>query len=403
VTSATAVQERTAASVTRARLAVLAVFALNGLVMASVISRIPATRDRLDLSSGRLGLVLLAMSGGAVLSLPLTGAVVSRLGAARTVQLGSAVCALGLALFGVAPSVPLLMVGLLLMGVGTGSWDVSMNIEGAEVERRLGRAVMPHFHAAFSVGTVGGALLGAGTNAVDIGTPQHLLPVAVLAFGLTVLACRSFVPAGAAPTEGGRRARRNPFAAWREPRTVLVGLLVLSFAFTEGSANDWLALALVDGYETSNSGGVLGFAVFVTAMTVGRVLGVRLLDRFGRVDVLRASAALAVAGLLLVLVGGSLPLAMAGVVLWGLGASLGFPVGMSAAADDPAHAAARVSVVSSIGYIAFLGGPPLIGFLADHVGILSALWVVLALLAPAVLLAAAAREPRAARTTEEAP
>jgi fucose permease len=400
VTSATLSSVSIAPSIARARAAVLTVFALNGLLMATVISRVPATRDRLDLTSGRLGLVLLAMSGGAVLALPLTGALATRLGAARTVQLGATLCAAGLLLFGVAPNVPLLLLGLFLMGIGTGSWDVAMNLEGAEVERGLGRAVMPHFHAAFSLGTVGGALIGAATNAMDVGTPGHVLPLAVAAWAVTVLTCRSFLPT-APPVEAEQRVRRNPFAAWREPRTVLVGVLVLSFGFTEGSANDWLALAFVDGYGTSNSGGVLGFAVFVAAMTLGRVLGVRLLDRLGRVVALRLTAALSVAGLLLVVVGGSVPLAMVGAALWGIGASLGFPVGMSAAADDPAHAAARVSVVSSIGYIAFLGGPPLIGFLADHVGVREALWVVLAVLAVAVLVASAARELRPGAVAEE--
>jgi cyanate permease len=286
------------------------------------------------------------------------------------------------------------------MGVGTGSWDVSMNLEGAEVERELGRAVMPHFHAAFSLGTVGGALIGATTAAVDVGTPGHVLPVAVAAWAVTLLACRSFLPT-APRAEAGDRVRTNPFAAWREPRTLLVGLLVLSFGFTEGSANDWLALTFVDGYGTTNSGGVLGFAVFVSAMTLGRVLGVRLLDRLGRVVALRLTAALSVAGLLLVVIGGSVPVAMVGAALWGIGASLGFPVGMSAAADDPAHAAARVSVVSSIGYVAFLGGPPLIGFLADHVGVRQALWVVLAVLVLAVFVSSAARELRPATASEE--
>ena len=384
------------ATVSRARAAVLTVFALNGLIMATWISRVPATRDRLDLASSEIGLVLLAMSGGAVLSLPLAGLVITRLGAARTVQYGAALCAIGLVLFGIAPGVPVLALGLLLMGIGSGSWDVSMNVEGAEVERRLGRAVMPHFHAAFSIGTVCGALLGAATNGLRIGTPTHLLPVAVVALAVTWVACRSFLPAVAESPDAEPKPRRSPLAAWREPRTVLVGVLVLTFAFAEGSANDWLALALVDGYDVSNSQGVLGFAVFVAAMTVGRVLGVRLLDRLGRVVVLRLTAVLAVAGLLLVIVGSSVPVAMAGAVLWGLGASLGFPVGMSAAADDPAHAAARVSVVSSIGYTAFLAGPPLIGFLADHVGVREALWVVLAVLAVAVGVAAAARPEKPA-------
>ena len=380
-------------STSKARVAVLLVFAMNGLVFASWISRIPAVRDDLQLTSSALGLVLLAMSTGAVLALPLSGAVVVRLGAAGTVRVASVIAVVGLALAGLAPSVSVLVVGLFLMGLGSGSWDVAMNVEGAEVERRLGHAVMPHFHAAFSVGTVVGALVGAGLNAVALATELHLVTIAVLAGAATLWACRRFLPDLVVPAGEPVPERRNPLAAWKEPRTLLIGLLVMAFAFTEGSANDWLALAMVDGYGLSNAGGVLAFALFVTAMTVGRLLGTRLLDRYGRVVVLRATAVVALAGLLLVIVGGSVPLALAGAVLWGLGASLGFPVGMSAGADDPEHAAGRVSVVSSIGYTAFLAGPPLIGFLADHIGVLSALWVVLAVLAIGVVTAGVTREP----------
>ena len=168
--------------------------------------------------------------------------------------------------------------------------------------------------------------------------------------------------------------------------------MVLGFAFTEGSANDWMAVAMVDGYGTGETIGAVGFGVFVTAMTLGRLAGTSALDRFGRIPVLRATAALGLAGLLLVLLGGSWQIAMAGAVLWGFGASLGFPVGMSAAADDPVRAAVRVSVVSSIGYTAFLAGPPLIGLLAEHVGILNALFVVVAALGIG-LLASGASSP----------
>jgi fucose permease len=385
----------------RARVAVTSVFLLNGLIMATWISRIPAIRDDLGLSSSSLGLILLAMSGGAVLALPLTGAVVIRLGAAGTVRVASAVCATGLLLVGLADSVAVLVPGLFLVGFGSGSWDVAMNVEGAEVERRLGRAIMPHFHAAFSIGTVVGALLGAGANAIDLSTAAHLAVVAVVAGVATQVACGSFLPEAEvveALTHDRPKERRHPMQAWLEPRTLAIGLLVLAFAFTEGSANDWLALAFRDGYDVSNARAVLGFAIFVSAMTVGRLLGTRMLDRFGRVPVLRVTAALAAAGLLLVIIGGSVPVAVVGTVLWGLGASLGFPVGMSAAADDPQHAAARVSVVASIGYTAFLAGPPLIGFLADHVGVLQALYVVLGALVLGMLVVAAAREPIPERT-----
>jgi MFS family permease len=133
----------------------------------------------------------------------------------------------------------------------------------------------------------------------------------------------------------------------------------------------------------------------VTAMTVGRVTGTLLLDTFGRLPVLWGSMAVAAVGVVLVVLGQVAPLVTLGIVLWGVGASLGFPVGMSAAADDPARAAARVSVVSTIGYTAFLGGPPLLGFLGHHVGVLHALLVVSAILVPSALAVPAARQPRA--------
>ncbi|HET8615130.1 MAG TPA: MFS transporter [Actinomycetales bacterium] len=382
----------------RGRIAVTAVFTLNGLVFAAWVSRIPAIRDALDLGSERLGLVLLCMSLGAVLALPSTGAIVPRLGAAGTVRAAGIVCTTGLALTGiaggVAGGVPLLLVGLFLMGFGSGGWDVAMNVEGAEVERRLDRAIMPQFHGAWSIGSVVGAGLGALLNAVHLPTAVHLVGTAVLVVVGVQLSCTWFLPATRHDDQEHQPERRNPFAAWLEPRTIAIGFLVLAFAFTEGSANDWLAVAVVDGYHVANATGVLTFTVFTAAMTTGRLFGTRLLDRFGRVMVLRTLALVALAGLLLVIEGGSMPLVAAGALLWGIGASLGFPVGMSAAAHDPAHAAARVSVVASIGYTAFLAGPPAIGFLAHHVGTLDSLWVVLVVLVLGFVAAGAAREDR---------
>ncbi len=151
---------------------------------------------------------------------------------------------------------------------------------------------------------------------------------------------------------------------------------MLAAALTEGAANDWVSLAVVDGFDTSPAVGAIGFAVFVTAMTAMRLLGTGLLDRYGRVAVLRIVAALSLVGLLLFGLSPWLWLATVGVVLWGAGAALGFPVGMSAASDDPRRAPARVAVVSTIGYSAFLAGPPLLGLLAGQVGYRHALLAV---------------------------
>lgn len=390
--------------VRRARTGVAVVFALNGAAFATWVSRIPAAREELGLTPGQLGSVLLFVSVGAVLALPSAGWLTWHVGAARAVALGNGAVAVGLVVAGIGGSgagvVPL-AVGLFAIGLGSGTWDVAMNLEGATVERHLGRTIMPRFHAAFSLGTVFAAGLGALADFASVPVVVHLSVLAGVVLVSTLAAVRVFLPAReeTSTTDGGGEdaptVRRHPLAAWKEPRTLLVGVIVLAAAFTEGTANDWLSLALVDGYGTESWVGVLGFATFVSAMTLGRVLGTGWLDRYGRVPVLIAAFALAAVGSLVVVFGtaAGLWLAFVGSVMWGVGASLGFPVGMSAAADEPEHAAARVSVVASIGYTAFLAGPPLLGFLGDRVGILHALLVVGALALPAMLAVPAARPP----------
>ncbi len=363
-------------SADRTKVAVAVVFVLNGFAFASWLARVPAIRTGLDLTPSQVGLLLLCLSLGTVVALPASGAVVTRLGPARTVGAGSAV--VGLGLLGMAAglaagSVPAVAVGMFVYGVGTSSWDVAMNVEGAEVERALARTVMPRFHAGFSLGTVAGALVGAAAARVGVGLDVQLLGTVTIVLVAVPLALRRFTPL---PEDHAERAGSAGLAAaWREPRTLLVGLVVLAFALAEGIANDWLALALVDGYGTGEALAAVGFACFVSAMTLGRTFGGAAVDRLGRVTVLRLTGVLVVAGVAVVVWSPGLTGAFVGAALWGLGASLGFPLGMSAAADDETRAAARVAVVSSIGYAAFLGGPPLLGALADSLGVRQAVLV----------------------------
>ncbi|HLL65400.1 MAG TPA: MFS transporter [Micromonosporaceae bacterium] len=387
--------------VTTARTAVAVVFGLNGLALGSWFARVPAVRDALHLTAGQLGMLLLAMSLGAVLALPTAGVLVHRIGPPRAVAAGAVLVAAGLTVAGVATGVwgwvIAVGVGLCALGYGSGTCEVAMNVEAAAVERRLRRTVMPRFHAAWSVGTVAGAGIGAGTARAGIPVAVHLALIALLVAGGSLIAIRSFLPEADAGADRGARPQRGgsgALRAWREPRTLLVGLLVLVMAFTEGTANDWLAVAFVDGHEVSAAMGAAVFGVFVTAMTVGRTAGTVALDRWGRVPVLLATMVLAAAGAAVAVLAASLPLALIGVALWGLGTSLGFPVGMSAAADDEARAAARVSVVAVIGYTAFLAGPPLVGLLGDRVGTLRALLVVPLIVLPALALVPATRPPR---------
>ncbi|MEV4268267.1 MFS transporter [Micromonospora aurantiaca (nom. illeg.)] len=389
-------------AVLTARNGVAVVFALNGLAVASWFSRVPAAREALDLSPSRLGLLLLCVSAGSLLAMPTAGLVAQRLGPARTVAVSVVLVTLGLTGAGLAASLAGSVVGvglgLAAFGFGSGLCDVAMNVEGAAVEKRLGRTILPRFHAAWSLGSVAGAGLGAGAARLDVPVGVHLPVLSVLVLVGTLLGARAFLAAPAEAAGDGQPAarRRALLAAWREPRTLLVGLLVLVMAFTEGSANDWLAVAFVDGYGVDEAVGAAVFGVFVVGMTLGRTVGTVAIDRWGRVPVLYATIATASAGAALAVLAGSGPLAVVGVALWGLGASLGFPVGMSAAADDEDKAPARVSVVAVIGYTAFLAGPPLLGFLGDHFGVLSALGVVPLLLLPTLALVPVLRERPAA-------
>ncbi len=379
----------------RARNAVATAFILNGLVFATLFSRVPDLRERLDLTNGQLGLLLLSISVGSLLGLPASGRMIERFGAPGVCRGGGVLVALGMGITALGVSVleaeAVVAAGLGCYGFGTAVWDVAMNVDGAEVERRLGRTVMPRFHAAWSFGSIGGAGIGVLAARFAVPLPVHFLVVSAAALVTLLVAVRRFLPAVEHVEDDDAAPERS---AWLEPRTLAIGAMVLAFTLAEGSANDWLALALVDGYDARHFVGVAGFALFVVAMTTGRLLGPLLLDRFGRVPVLLGSAAAAFAGLLLVIVSAEPAVAAVGIVVWGLGAALGFPVGISAAADDPRRAARRVSVVSTIGYGAFLAGPPLLGFVGNEVGTLDSLYVVVAAMVPAAVLVLAVRRPR---------
>jgi MFS family permease len=375
----------------QARNAVYIVFFGNGFLFANWAARIPQVRAELSVTPGVLGLILLCLAVGSGIGTPLSGLIISRLGESRTVSVMAVVAATGMAVvaIGVLVGTPAVVAGLFFFGFGSGTWDVAMNVQGAAIERLLGRAILPRFHAGWSIGTVAGAGIGAIMVALGVPVTAHLLAVTVVVAAVVPVAARRFLPGTHTPAPGGRSARRRQLASWTEPRTLLIGLFVLCMALTEGTGNDWLSLAVIDGYHAAAVAGTLTFAVFLAAMTAGRWWGPKLIDRYGRVPVLRVCAVTALAGLLVIEFGEVLPVAMAGALLLGLGTSLGFPVGLSSAADDPVHAATRVSTAASIGYVAFLAGPPVVGFLGDRVGVLHSLWVAAVVLTAAFLLAGA--------------
>ncbi|MDX2026963.1 MFS transporter [Microcella sp.] len=391
------------------RIAVFAVFAINGLAMATWFARTPAVRDALDVRTDEFGFLIMGMAGGSIVGLMASSHIIARIGS-RTTILVALLSSLGaLAVMGLGAealqSFAVTFIALAVFGAANGITDVAQNVEGAGVEQAQGRSIMPWFHAAWSLGTITGAGIAAALSALNVGVAAHSIGMAIVLGVATLIVVRYLPKNRALPglDDDGEGPARSTFGErmgiWREPRTLLIGLVVLGMAFAEGSANDWLALAIVDDRGADEATGALSFTLFAVAMTVGRIGGVWVLDRFGRVPVLRGSAVLAIAGLALLITVDSPVAAAIGIVAWGLGASLGFPVGMSAAADDPAKAAARVSAVATVGYFAFLVGPPLIGILGEAVGLLTSFWVVLVLIAVAFFATPAARETGAAATS----
>lgn len=394
------------------RNAIFAIFFLSGLSLASWVARLPAVRDDVGLSTQGVGLVILAGSIGSIVGLIAAPALMARFGARLGMSAMLVTVAIGLVLVGIggsiAPSVPLVAIGLVLFGFGNGSVDVMMNVEGAEAERELGKTVMPLMHAFFSFGTVAGAGLAAAASALGLVVAVHLGIIAAV-IAIAVIVAVRFVPLRAelgddthadGPRDPWTVRLKRSLSVWTDVRLLLIGVVMLGMSFAEGSANDWLALAVVDGHGFDETTAAAMFTVFTIAITGARVLGGPFIDRFGRVAMLQSMAAIGVVGLAMFIFGSEPWVLIVGTLLWGIGCSLAFPVGMSAAADVPdrADAAARVSAVAMIGYCAFLVGPPLIGFLGEQFGILNGLLLLLGLMVVAGLAAPAARERTRPRT-----
>ncbi|WSQ08845.1 MFS transporter [Streptomyces sp. NBC_01231] len=392
-------------AVRRRRHALFLFFFLPGIAMSSWVTRTPDVRDQLGLSTGQMGLVLFGLSVGSMIGILCSGRFVSRFGTRPVIALGTLLIIAGTVVIGVGsavPSAPLVAAGLCLFGAGMGGGEVAVNVDGADVERLTGTAVLPTLHGCFSLGTVIGASAGMAATAAAFPVPWHLALVALVATGILVHALRA-VPAGigisaarSTPGQGpgtgtgtGTAQRLKP-QVWKDRKLLLIGAIVLAMALAEGAANDWLPLLMVDGHGLDAAMGSLVYVGFAAAMTLGRFSGAFFLGRFGRGAVVRASAVSGAVGLLLVIFSDNAVVAATAVLFWGLGASLGFPVALSAAGDSGPDQTARVSLVAIIGYVAFLVGPPALGFLGDHYGLRSAMVAVLVFVASAILIAPAA-------------
>ncbi|MFE4058248.1 MFS transporter [Streptomyces sp. NPDC059096] len=386
------------------RTAVFALFFIPGLTISSWVSRTPDVRDLVGASTAEMGLILFGLAAGSMVGVLFSGPLVALWGARPVIAAGTTAVAAGAGVIGIGAGAGSgfgVALGLALFGLGMGGGEVALNVEGAEVERLLGRSTMPAMHGFFSLGTVVGALGGMGLTAVEFPVLVHLAVVAAVVLCVLFFVIRR-VPHGVGRRSDARHretgADRTP--VWKDTKLLLIGCVILALAMAEGTANDWLPLVMVDGHGFDPALGSAVYAAFAAAMTVGRFAGGRVVDRFGRAAALCASALVGAVGLALVIFVDHQAVAAAAAVLWGLGASLGFPVALSAAGDSGEDSAARVSLAATVGYVAFLVGPPSLGYLGEHFGLRQALLLVLVLVAAAAFATPAAR-PLTPRTVEQ--
>ncbi|WP_329093568.1 MFS transporter [Actinomadura citrea] len=374
----------------RARVAVTLAFAAHGLLGAAWVARIPQIKEHLGLSEGAMGVALLGAPVGVVAAVRFAGRIVGRWGSRATTIAAGAAGALALVPLGLAWNLGGLILSLLLMGASLGLMDVGMNAQGVAVERGYGRPLMSGLHGSYSIGTLLAALAGSAAAHAGVPVPLHLAVAAAVLITLLALGCRGLLDRSAdefpEPDEGAPVPARSP----RRP-LIMLGVIGLCSFVGEGAMADWSAIYLRENLGTGPGVAGLGYAGCAVAMTVGRLTGDQVVARFGPVPVLRGGSLVAALGLGLGLAAGDPTAAVAGFTLFGLGVAVVAPVTFSAAGNVPGvPPAAGISRVTGVGYLGLLGGPPVIGFIAQGVGLTWALAVPVALVGLIVLLAPAA-------------
>ncbi|GGS42886.1 MFS transporter [Deinococcus knuensis] len=371
-----------------ARRALNVIFLINGALFATWAVNIPGIRDHLHLNEAQIGAALLAVGLGSLCSMTLTGTWTARHGSHRVTWVAATLCMLALLPPFLAPSLPLLVAALAVLGAANGSMDVAMNAQGVTVEQRLARPIMSRLHAYFSLGGVIGAALG--TLLVGrVPMTTHALLVTVVTVTAALLAGRALLPDQAAPaptspaptTPAPSRAasvasRAAPRRAPISVAAALLGLLCFLGMLSEGANYDWAALYFRDILNVPGGQAGLGYAAFVTTMTLGRWFGDRLRTRLGDEPTVRGGALITALGLALALTTRNPILAALGFALSGLGLSNVVPVMYGAVGH--ALGGRGIAQVASIGYGGFLLGPPAIGFIAAQVGLSAALSLALA-------------------------
>ena len=373
-----------------ARRAVSVLFFLNGVIYANWVSRIPAIQIDRKLSHGELGLALLGIALGALIAMPAAGAWIARVGSARVTRITTAFFCLLMPGLALAPNLWLFGAALLAFGAAHGALDVAMNAQAVVVEKRYPQPIMSSFHALFSTGGLVGALMGGAIAAQGIKPIPHFIAVSA-AMAVVAAILLPYLLSGGESTGRAASASKPKFTL--PPRSLLaLGAIGFCVLMGEGAMADWTGVYLRQTLSSSEGLAALGYATFSVAMAAGRFVGDWLTAKLGPVRLVRTSGLVAAAGLSLSLFSTNPMLALLGFIGVGAGFATVVPIIFSAAGrSTQVPSAVALSAVTSMGYFGFLAGPPIIGFVAEGIGLRGALGLIVATCLLMVALAPSVR------------
>ena len=370
---------------------VIVMFALIGPPSMALLVRLPEIKELLGVSTSELGLLLFSGAVGSILALSLAARIISRFGTRPQMLGGFYLVALGLigqAFAATTDSVAIFAVCIFVTGFGFGIVDVPLNVDGASIEGKRGRSVLPRLHAAFSVGALSGAAIGTLCIALSVDILTQMIVLCSTQMLLPIIV-RRFVPQHTGQEEHHKNAdveKPEKINLFKDKRIMFLGIGILCITLAEGAAVDWLALTIVKDFgETATNAGI-AFAIFNLTMTITRFFGGNISDRFGRRNTLQAMAIIGAIGVLMMIFGTSVIFAWIGAALWGIGSALGFPLFISEAGEGE-NATRRVALITVFGYMAFLVGPPTLGLIAEFTGLRAMLYLIAGALLSAVFFA----------------
>jgi MFS family permease len=364
------------------RASITGVFFLNGLCFSAWYARVPAIQQDLGLSNGELGLALFGAPAGLLAAQPLAGALTVRHGS-RPLVAAAPLYLIAVVLPALAVDMVTLLLALIVVGAANGVLDIAMNSQGVAVERRLGTRLFSSLHGAFSFGALAGAGSAAAVAAAGVDPLPHLAVDGVVSAALAALLARGLVRDQGRP-EGPRFARPSR-------RLAALGVIAFCALIAEGAVFDWSGVYLADETGAAAGAAPLGLTAFALTMGVGRLAGDALGERIGAGTAVRAGALVAALGLGLALAFPEPLVAIAGFAVMGAGLSVVFPLALRAAGMHGEGTGPDLAAVSTVGYVGFLAGPPLIGWLADASSLRAALAVVSGLCLVAAVSARRAR------------